>query len=138
MATITLFHGTQTDNIEILEPRKRYVPGNDAAPPPAIYATDDGAYASAHAFPWATAEGVDLHFEDSRVVLVVPKVLEERMNKPIFIYTVPADTFQEVTSDPVGHNFRSTESVKCLAKKRFETVTEAVTFFGGTVKLKPN
>ncbi len=136
MAAITLFHGSQTDNIDIFEPRQRYVPGNDKAPRPAIYATDDPAYASAHAFPWATAEGVDLHFENNRVVLMVPKALEERLNKPIFIYTLPGDTFQPVTEDPIGHNFRSTERVKYLAKTRFETVFEAVTSFGGTVIVK--
>jgi hypothetical protein len=138
MAAITLFHGTQTDNIEVLEPRERYYPGTDTAPRPAIYATDVPAYASAHAFPWATAEGVDLHFEENRVVLEVPKALEERLNKPIFIYTVPGDTFQAVIEDTMGHNFRSTERVRCLAKTRFETVTEAVTSYGGTVIIKPN
>jgi hypothetical protein len=138
MAAIALFHGTQTDNIEFLEPRQRYVPGTDTAPRPAIYATDDPAYASAHAFPWATAEGVDLHFEQNRVVLVVPQALKDRLNKPIFIYTVPGDTFQTVFEDSLGHNFRSTERVKCLAKTRFETVIEAVASYGGTVIVKPN
>jgi hypothetical protein len=138
MVANILFHGTQTDNIEVLEPRERYVPGTDTAPRPAIYATDVAAYASAHAFPWATAEGVNLYFEQERVVLIVPKALEERLNKPIFIYEVPGDTFQPVTSDELGHNFRSVSPVKCLAKRRFETVTQAITFFGGTVTIKPN
>lgn len=133
---VTLFHGSQTDNIVALEPRNRYVPGGDTAPPPAIYATDLPAYASAHAFPWATEEGVDLYLEEGRVILEVPKILEERLKKPIFIYTVPAKTFTAVTSDSMGHNFRSTEPVKCIAKQRFESVTEAVTSFGGTVRIK--
>ncbi len=136
MATITLYHGTQTDNIDVLEPRQRYYPGTDTAPRPAIYATDVQAYAAAHAFPWATEEGVDLHFEENQVVLEVPKALEDRLNKPIFIYTIPGDTFQAVTEDEMGHNFRSTERVKCLAKKQFATVIEAVTSLGGTVIIK--
>lgn len=136
MAMVTLFHGSQTDNIDTLEPRNRYVPGGDNAPPPAIYATDLPAYASAHAFPWSTDEGVDLYLEEGRVILEVPKILEERLKKPIFIYTVPAKTFTAVTSDLMGHNFRSMQPVKCIARQRFETVTNAVTFFGGIVKIK--
>ncbi len=138
MTPVTLFHGTQTDNIQTLEPRKRFVPGNDTVTPSAIYATDDPAYASAHAFPWVTAEGVDLYFEENKVVLEVPKNLEERLNKPIFIYEVAGTTFEAVTSDSLGHNFRSVQSVKCLSKRRFETVIEAVATFGGRVTIKPN
>jgi hypothetical protein len=138
MAFITLFHGSQTDNIETLEPRKRFVPSNDTAPLAAIYASDHPAYAAAHAFPWFTAEGVNLYFDRKFVVLEVPKMIEERLKQPIFIYTVPANTFEPVASDAVGHNFRSLKPVKCLAKRRFETVIDAVTTFGGTVTIKPS
>lgn len=138
MTSITLYHGSQTDNITTLEPRKRFIPGNDTAPPAAIYASDHPAYAAAHAFPWATAEGVNLYFDRQQVMLEIPKSLEERLNRPIFIYTVPANTFEPVASDAVGHNFRSVKPVTCLAKRRFETVIDAVTTFGGTVTIKPN
>lgn len=138
MASIVLFHGSQTDNIEMLVPQKRFVPGNDTAPPSAIYASDHPAYAAAHAFPWITSEGVNLYFDRKLVVLEVPKNIEERLKKPIFVYTVPADTFEIVASDAVGHNFRSIKPVRCLAKRRFETVIDAVTTFGGTVTIKSN
>lgn len=130
------FHGSHTDNIATLEPRYRYVPGGDTAPPPAVYATDIPAYAAAHAFPWSTDEGVDLYLLEGRVMLEVPKSLEGRLKEPIFIYTVPATTFSAVTSDEMGHNFRSTQPVQCIAKQRFESVTEAVTSLGGIVKVK--
>lgn len=133
---VTLFHGSSTDNITTLEPRTRYVPAGDTASPPSVYATDIPAYASAHAFDWETKDGVDLYLEEGRVILIVPKILEERLKKPIFIYTVPAITFTAVTSDSMGHNFRSTEPVKCVAKQRFESVTEAITSLGGIIKIK--
>lgn len=133
---VSLFHGTQTDNIHTLEPRNRYVPGGESASPPAVYATDLPAYAAAHAFPWSTDEGVDLYLEEERVILEVPKILEERLKKPIFIYTVPAQTFTAVTSDAMGHNFRSTRPVQCVAKQCFASVTEAVTSLGGVVRIK--
>lgn len=138
MAINILFHGSQTDNIEILEPRKRFVLGKDLSSPFAIYATDHPAYAAAHAFPWATTEGVNLYFNRQQVILEVPKAIEERLKKPIFIYTVPAETFEVVTCDALGHNFRSVKPVRCVAKRRFETVIEAVTSFGGTVTIQPN
>lgn len=138
MASLTLFHGSQTDNIKTLEPRKCFVPSNDTAPPAAVYASDDPAYAAAHAFPWVTAEGVNLYFDRKLVVLEIPKSIEERLKRPVFIYTVPADTFEPVASDAVGHNFRSVKPVTCLAERRFETVIDAVTTFGGTVTIKPN
>jgi len=138
MVSTVLFHGSQTDNIEMLEPRKRFVPGTDPSSPFAIYATDHPAYAAAHAFPWATAEGVNLYFNRQQVILEVPKAIEERLKGPIFIYTVPAQTFEVVASDALGHNFRSVKPVQCLAKRRFETVIEAVTSFGGTVTIQPN
>jgi hypothetical protein len=138
MASITFYHGSQTDNIRTLEPRKRFVPSHETAPPAAIYASDHPAYAAAHAFHWTTAEGVRLYFDRLQVMLEVPKSLEERLHRPIFIYTVLADTFEPVASDRVGHNFRSVKPVNCLAKRRFETVIDAVTTFGGTVTIKPH
>lgn len=58
-----LYHGTLTDNIELLEPRLRYTPGEEEDSPAGIYATDDPAFAAAHAFPWSSLEGIDLHYE---------------------------------------------------------------------------
>jgi hypothetical protein len=135
MASISLYHGSPADNIETLEPRKGYVPGNDDAPPPAVYATDIPALAAAHAWRWSSNDGVDLYLDEGRVVLIVPKRLEERLKNPVFIYEVPAAKFQVVACDDFGHNFRTTEPVKCLAKRRFENVADAISSLGGRVEL---
>ena len=42
-----LYHGTSVTNIDVLEPRKRYTPGNEKNSPECIYATDDPAFAAA-------------------------------------------------------------------------------------------
>lgn len=137
-----LFHGSQTDNIGALEPRQRYTPGNEKGSPAGIYVTDNPAYAAAHSFPWSSDEGVDLYFERGEengreyVVLEVPKEIETRMQQPVYIYTVKPDSFSPVVSDPVGHNYRSVESVDCIAKQVFESVTQAVEFHGGRVIIK--
>lgn len=70
------------------------------------------------------------------VVLEVPKNIEERLNQPIFIYHISSERFELLNIPPYGHNYRSLEPVKCIAKQRFETVIEAITHFGGTVKIK--
>jgi hypothetical protein len=138
MAAIgSYYHSSQTDDIDTLEPRSRYTPGGDKAPPSSVYATDDPAYAATHAFPWATEEGVNLYYDDSgHVKLEVPASIQDRLKQPVFIYEVSSKTFEAVTSDEMGHNFRSVVPVKCLAKRRFENVIAAVTCYGGTVEIK--
>ncbi len=137
-----LFHGSQTDNIGALEPRRRYIPGNEEGAPEGTYATDNPAYAAAHSFPWSSDEGVYLCFERDEengreyVLLEVPKEIEARMQQPVYIYTVKSDSFSPVVSDLVGHNYRSVESVDCIAKQVFESVTQAVEFHGGRVIIK--
>lgn len=137
-----LYHGSQTDNIETLEPRKRYTPGEITNSPSAIYASDDPAFAAAHAFPWSSSEGIELYYDrdeedlPEHVVLEVPKSLEARLNEPIFIYQVPLEDFELLDIPPHSHNYRALEPVPCLTKQRFETVAEAITSFGGTVKIK--
>ena len=142
MVSNVLFHGSQTDNIQKLEPRRRYTPGQEENSPSSIYATDNPAYAAAHSFPWSSDEGANLYFEYEErtrresVVLKVPKKIQARMQFPVYIYTVKSDGFSPVMSDPCGHNYRSVESVSCIAKQVFENVTEAVMFHGGRVVIK--
>lgn len=85
---------------------------------------------------WNKQKIEPLLFKSEHVVLEVPRDLEERLNKPIFIYQVPAKSFELLNIPPYNHNYRSLEPVKCIAKQRFETVIEAITYFGGTVKIK--
>lgn len=141
-AFVCLFHGSQTDNIETLEPRKRHTPGGEANSPAGIYATDDPAYATAHAFPWSSSEGIDLYYGSNNdeasehVILEIPQSLESRLKQPIFIYEISPENFELLPIPPYGHNYRSLKPAKCIAKKRFETVIEAVNHYGGTVKIK--
>lgn len=137
----SLYHGSQADNIEMLEPRKRYTPG-EIPNSPAIYASDDPAFAAAHAFPWSSSEGIDLYYDHEdgdvkeHVVLEVPEHLLSRLEKPVFIYQVSSEKFESLNIPPYGHNYRSLEATKCIAKQRFDTVIEAIHYFGGTVKIK--
>lgn len=142
-ALTCLFHGSQTDSIETLEPRKRYTPGTEVNSPAGIYATNDPAYAAAHAFPWSSSEGIDLYYGSDddetpeHVILEIPQSLEPRLKQPIFIYEVSPENFELLSIPPYGHNYRSLEPAKCIAKQRFETVVEAMNYYGGTVKIKP-
>lgn len=143
LAFLKLYHGSQTDNIEVLEPRTRYTPGTEKDSPAGIYASEDPAFAAAHAFPWSSAEGVNLYYDSDEnnssqhVILEVPKSVEARLEQPIIIYEVDAKNFELLNIPPAGHNFRSLEAVKCLAKKRFENVKEAVQHYGGVVRILP-
>jgi hypothetical protein len=138
----SLFHGSLTDHIETLEPRKRYTPGGEENSPSGIYASDDPAFAAAHAFPWSSVEGVDLYYElegdKFEHVLEVPESLKTRLEQPIFIYEVSAKNFELLNISPAGHNYRSLEPTKCLGKKRFETVSGGIHSYGGIVKIKSN
>lgn len=141
MLSLCLYHGSITGNIATLEPRKRYVPGNEKNSPECIYATDDPAFAAAHAFPWTSSEGIDLYYytEDEgveRVYLEIPITLCERLNRPVFIYTLNSKNFTWVQEEVVGRTYRSLEAVQCLSSQRFDTVKEAVETLGGKVIIK--
>lgn len=133
-----LYHGSTNSGIEVLEPRKRYVPAHDEDSPACIYATPDPAFAAAHAFPWSSSEGIDLYYDDvdgtSRVFLEVPSTVFSRLNQPISIYTLNSQGFVWVKEEVVGKTYRSIASVKSLAEQRFDTVIDAVQYFGGVVR----
>ena len=132
-----LYHGSSTPNIKEFEPRKRYTPGalgKDV--PPAIYATDDAAYASGHAFPWSSKEGFDLRYENGKLVLIVPEKEQDRLNQKIYIYKLKADNFELLPDvSPKGRTFWSLKPATPIEVKEFQTVKEAVEFYGGNIRL---
>lgn len=135
-----LYHGSTTSNITILEPRRRFTPGNEENAPEAIYATDDPAFAAAHAFPWASIEGINLYYDEdetregiSCVHFEVPAALFERLNQPVTIYTLGSKTFTWVKEEVVGRTYRSLDAVAILSSQHFNTVTEAIEIFGGKI-----
>lgn len=136
----TLYHGSITENINRLEPRQRFTPGNEQNAPEAIYATDDPAFAAAHAFPWASTEGINLYYDEDElnegrpcVHIEVPSALFERLNQPVTLYTLGSKTFSWVEEEVVGRTYRSLEAVQTLGAQRFNTVTEAIETYGGKV-----
>ena len=103
--------------------------------PPAIYATDDPAYAAGHAFPWSSPEGFDLGYENEKLILVVPSKKQDRLNQKIYIYKLKADNF-ELLKDvkPKGRNFWSLKPATPIEVQEFQTVKEAVEIYGGSVR----
>ncbi len=132
-----LYHGTIVPNIKELEPRKRYTPGQiDYDVPPAVYATDDPAYASAHAFPWGSNEGFDLYYDKQNILTFqVPKKYKSRLETEIFIYEVPEDKFTLLENvSPKGRNYWSLEKVVPITIMHYKSVEEAITKNNGIVK----
>jgi hypothetical protein len=133
----TLYHGTSVAGIEELEPRRRFTPGAlgmDA--PPAIYATDDPAYAAAQAFPWSSAEGFDLRYVEGVVVLTVPGEHAPRLEQPICVYELPATSFELLPQvAPRGRNYRSLRAVRPISVQAFPTVRAGIERYGGQVRL---
>jgi len=142
MIPTVLYHGSQTDAIQTLEPRRRYTPGTEKDPPAGVYASDDPAFAAAHSFPWSSNEGVDLYFDRAEddasecVVLEVPQEIVSRLDIPVHVYSVCSETFSLLDIPPQGHNYRSIAKVNCLAKSSFNTVKEAILHYRGKVIIK--
>ena len=141
MASV-VFHGSNSRGIEEFKLRRRFVPGveGDAAPP-AVYASDDPAYAAGHSFPWTSSDGIDLgfcrdEFQREQVVLSVPEKLLERLKQPVFLYTLLGERFQLLPNvSPIGHNYRCLRTVKAIDVVEFDSVTEAVAYYGGKIEV---
>jgi hypothetical protein len=133
-----LYHGSIISGLDYLEPRHRYTPGAEQESPEGIYASDDAAFAAAHAFPWQTSDGIDLgYFDDSMIMtLQIPVSLRHWLDQSISIYTVdPKDFIVLPDVEPSGRTYRSLERVKCFEEKRFESVWEAFTAYGGQIRV---
>ena len=97
-----LYHGSTTQNIKTLEPRKQYTP-QGKIDYSAIYATPLPAYAAAHSFPWSTDEGVKLDVDENGVDMSIPKSLKERLQVPISIYKISPDGFEHTQEEITGY-----------------------------------
>lgn len=134
-----LYHGSATPGLLVLEPRQRFTPRveNDQSPD-GVYASDDPGFATGHAFPWQSADGIDLGYvgDDAGVTLTlrVPVTLRHRLDQPVVVYTVPAAPFTLLPHvSPSGRTFRALVPVAGLAEQRFETVWEAFMSYGGEI-----
>jgi hypothetical protein len=134
-----LYHGSATPGLTVLEPRHRFTPrAEDDQSPDGVYASDDGGFAAGHAFPWQSADGIDLGYvgDDAGVTLTlhVPVTLRYRLDQPVVVYTVPAAPFTLLTHvSPSGRTFRALVPVAVLAEQRFASVWEAFTSYGGEI-----
>lgn len=132
----TLYHGSVTAGIEILEPRRRSIPGgaDPETQPKLTYASDNPAFAAAHSFLWGSNEGFELSVEKSGVLFRVPADQQARLNVPVHIYTVSGEHFGLTPGEGTGHTFHSDQPTKPTAVESFATVQEAIEHFGGRVE----
>jgi hypothetical protein len=138
-----VFHASPTGDIKEFEPRNGATPTVENRQSPArVYATDNPAYAAGHGFDWSTNEGVSLGFRTDEVgqevlELEVPSALTNRLNKPVYVYSLPGELFDLLPHvAPFGHNYASTTPVKPIDVARFPDVRTAVESYGGVVKIK--
>jgi hypothetical protein len=138
-----LYHGSQTPHLTVLEPRSRFTPRAERDHSPhGVYASDEPGFAAGHAFPWQTADGIDLGYitdeGDSVLTLRVPVVLRHRLDQPVFVYTVPAAAFTLLPHVTLsGRTFRALVPVPCLDERAFPSVWEAFTSYGGQIVIVP-
>lgn len=136
-----LYHGSATGGIQILLPRGLSHPSIEPDAPPSVYAGDDRAYAAGFGFRWSMEEGFGLGYTLDpngawRLILDVPKGRESRLEQPVYIYHLPADTFGLLDAvEPRGHNYRSLVEVKPLHVETHRTVRNAVERYGGLLNI---
>lgn len=128
-----LYHGSTTQNLKTLEPRKRYVPAGKIDYE-AIYATPLPAYAAVHSFPWSSEEGIGLEIKDEKVILDIPEKLKNRLNVPISIYKVSAEGFEHTKEEEMGLTWHTIKSVKVLKEEKYESVESAIYELGGEIE----
>lgn len=130
------YHGSSVDGIACLEPRLRYTPGEESDSPASVYASDLPAFAAAHSFPWSSDEGIDLYIHEQTVIMEIPVALSDRLHRTTYIYMVDGNPFSLVECDATGHTFRTTSPVECLEQVSFQSVLEAIEYYGGHVIIK--
>ena len=124
-----LYHGSTTQNIKVLEPRKRYTPAGKIDYS-AIYATPLPAFAVAHSFPWSTDEGVGLDVDEHGIDLSIPATLKERLQVPISIYKVSPEGFEHTKEDVTGYTWHTTHPVEVLEEAQYPSVEIALKELG--------
>jgi hypothetical protein len=120
-----LYHGSTTQNLKRLEPRKRYSPAGKIDYS-AIYATPLPAYAAAHSFPWSSDEGVGLDVTEKGVELSVPKKMKDRLQVPISIYKLASDGFRYTKEEETGYTWHTIVPVDIIEEKKYPTVETAL------------
>ncbi|MEZ4114151.1 MAG: hypothetical protein R3B65_01685 [Candidatus Paceibacterota bacterium] len=120
-----LYHGSVTQNIKTLEPRKRFTP-NGEINYSAIYATPSIGFAVCHSFPWSTNEGVDLSIEDGKIKMVIPKDLEGRLLVPISVYKIEDTNFELTKEESTGYTWHSIKPAGILEEIQYKNVLEAM------------
>jgi hypothetical protein len=136
MKTHVLYHASPHPDIALLIPQRRDTPGLQPNSPPAVYASDHPAYAAAHGFRWASAEGFELFFFRSTPVLVVPRFHRQRLFNRVYLYEVAPGCFEQLTNvGPAGHNFCAFVDVAPISVREFESVAAAVEILGGAIVL---
>jgi len=128
-----LYHGSTTQGLATLEPRKRYTPAGkiDFA---MIYASLNPAFAAMHSFPWSSDEGFDIMIDHDQMTLVVPAKQAERLNIPISIYKISADGFQATIEETTGETWHTTKPTSVLEETKYTSVKDALQTFGATIK----
>jgi hypothetical protein len=136
-----LYHGSIVSGLEYLEPRHRYTPGvENNQSPEGVYASDDPSFAAGHAFAWQSSDGILLGYfsddESAPMTLQLPVDMRRLLDQSISVYTVEPKDFV-VLSDvqPSGRTYRSLEQVKCYEERRFESIWEAFTTYGGQIRV---
>lgn len=124
-----LYHGSTTQNIKILEPRKRYTP-QGKIDYSAIYATPLPGYAATHSFPWSSDEGVVLDVDEGKISFSVPKILAERLQAPVSIYKISNENFEHTQEELTGYTWHTTQPVEILEEKQYESVEVALKELG--------
>jgi len=124
-----LYHGSATQHLKTLEPRKRYTPQGkiDYA---SIYATPLAGYAATHSFPWSSDEGVILNVDGGRITFSIPSALKERLQVPISIYKISNENFRHTTEETTGLTWNTVEPVEILEEKQYESVESALRELG--------
>jgi hypothetical protein len=124
-----LYHGSITQNLKTLEPRKRYTPAGKIEFA-AIYATPLTAYAAAHSFPWSSEEGVKLEVINSKVFLKIPSKFKEKLESPVSIYKISTENFEHTKEEKTGYTWHSVQPTKVLEEIKYENVLEALKMLG--------
>lgn len=127
-----LYHGSTTQNLKILEPRKRHTPYGEMNA--SIYATPSPAFAAAHSFPWTTDEGVELNVHGDHIVLTLPIGMKVRLQVPVSIYKVEDMGFVPTVKEITGYTWNTEQPVEIIEEIKYLSVEEAIVRSGGEVK----
>lgn len=128
-----LYHGSTTQNLKILEPRKRYTPAGKIEYA-AIYATPLIPFAIAHSFPWSSDDGIGLDVIKDNISISVPKNLKDRLQVPISIYKISNEGFELTKEEETGYTWHSINPTKVIEEIKFSSVEEALKQLGSKLE----